>query len=77
MSELWRDIPGYEKMYQVSSEGRVKQLEHASQVRTKDGSFQYRTRPEKILASSIRSGGYPAVTLRKLGKPKIFLIIPK
>ena len=27
MSEVWRDIEGYERRYQVSSMGRVKRLE--------------------------------------------------
>lgn len=35
MSEEWRDVVGYEGLYQVSSEGRVKSLERV--VKRKDG----------------------------------------
>ena len=28
MKEIWKDIPGYEKMYQVSNYGRIKSLNY-------------------------------------------------
>lgn len=31
--EIWRDIKGYEGLYQVSNEGRVKSLERKTQHR--------------------------------------------
>lgn len=30
MQEIWKDIPGYEGLYQVSNKGRVKSLERYS-----------------------------------------------
>lgn len=54
MEEVWKDIPGYEGLYQVSNMGRVKSL-----PRTKIVVREY---PSKILATSL-SNGYPTVTL--------------
>lgn len=53
--EEWRSIPGYEKTYQVSSEGRVKSI---PRPRTKGG----------LLAIKQGKRGYPAVTLVQDGK---------
>ena len=58
--EEWRDIKGYEGLYQVSSEGRVKSLKFGK---------------EKILKGYLRKkDGYSQVTLRKNGKQKLCLI---
>ena len=44
MSEIWKDIEGYEGLYQVSSYGRIKSLE-----RTIKNSHRSYVREEKIL----------------------------
>ena len=55
MSEIWRDIKGYEGRYQVSSMGRVKTVErHKS-----DG----RRQPEAIRKTQIDHRGYEFVLL--------------
>lgn len=51
--EIWKDIKGYEGLYQVSNLGRVKSLENRSNHKK-----------EKILASHIRNQYY-SVTLYK------------
>jgi hypothetical protein len=53
MEEIWKDIPGYEGLYQVSTLGRIKSL---------------RFNKEKILNPALSSGRYLCVGLRKDGK---------
>ena len=55
MSEVWRDIEGYEGLYQVSDQGRVK-------------SFKWNK--ERFLKPSMDKDGYLLVTLCAGGKPK-------
>lgn len=61
--EIWKDIPDYEGLYQVSNLGRVKRL--PSVVRGKLGSV--RNMPERILAPVLQKIGYFAVKLSKDG----------
>ena len=62
MEEIWKDIKGYENIYQISSYGRVKSLKRISDCG--------RHLPEKILKAG-NSHGYKSVTLRKNGASKI------
>jgi hypothetical protein len=55
--EIWKDVIGYEGLYQVSSLGRVKSLSYN------------KTGKEKIL-SPCRRMGYPSVILYKYGNKK-------
>ena len=55
--EIWKDIEGYEGLYQVSSEGRVKAL--AKTLLYSDGRlYNYK---EKILKYSTGTSGYPTL----------------
>lgn len=66
--EMWRDIPKYEGMYQVSSLGRVKSLSRLFNR----GRGQY-LRPPIIMTPPINGHGYRQVTLYdKDGKGKIY-----
>lgn len=56
--EEWKDIPGYEGLYQVSSMGRVKRF--------------YKKSKERIRNPSIDSNGYRRLGLWKKGKEKGF-----
>ena len=58
-TEVWKDIKGYEGLYQVSNMGRVKSL--GRMVASKKGSKQYRK--ERILKPWTNRGGYLQVTL--------------
>ena len=58
MEEIWVDIKGYEGLYQVSNQGRVKRL--------------YKNGKIRILKPSLDNNGYLYVTLSKNNKPKIF-----
>lgn len=60
--EIWKDVEGYEGLYQVSSEGRVKSLGNN------------KTRKEKILKNCKDKDGYLYVLLCKEGKKKYFTI---
>lgn len=55
---MWKDIKGYEGLYQVSNRGEVKSLNYNH------------TRKEKILSSNNRGGGYLCVRLCKKGRVK-------
>lgn len=47
MTEVWKDIPGYEGRYQVSDQGRVRSVDRLTSVNSgKDGRKSY-TRKEK------------------------------
>src|SRR3990167_7189777 len=64
LNESWRDIPGYENLYQVSSFGRVKRLSHFSINR---GNRHFLK--EIIMKTPITgNGGYPRFNARKEGK---------
>ena len=56
--EIWRDIEGYEGLYQVSDQGRVKSLGHKLR------------KSERILKPVVRHDGYQVVGLYTGGKPK-------
>lgn len=67
MNEIWKDIEGYEGLYEISNLGRVKSLSKMS------GSCM---RKEKILNSKNRltKDGYARVNLYKEGKGKDFRV---
>lgn len=60
MKEIWKDIKGYEGLYQISNLGRVKSLQR--KVKNKNG---YRIIKEKILCNYKNNNGYYCVNLRK------------
>jgi hypothetical protein len=52
--ETWKDVKGYESIYQISDLGRIKSLKR--KVSCKNGSF--RELPEKIIIPLLTSRGY-------------------
>lgn len=69
-NEVWKDIPAYEGLYQVSNFGKVKTL-------TKEIKSPRNTRRiimEKILKPNLRKDNYYIVCLNKEGKSKSFYI---
>lgn len=64
--EVWKDIEGYEGIYQVSDLGRVKRLE-STVVRKKQGNF---TKPEKLMKPHVTPKGYLRLQLSKEGSIK-------
>lgn len=69
MEEVWKDIRGYEQVYQVSNLGRVKSLE-----RVVDFGRSYRTVHEMILKQYIQNNGYVWVGLHKNNTQKRMLV---
>ena len=69
MKEIWKEILGYEGLYQVSNCGNVKSL---SRTITK-GNITYATK-DKLLKQSIDTVGYPYVNLSDYKKQKTFRV---
>ena len=65
MVEVWKDVPGYEGLYQVSSTGNVKSLPKMCGFRKDKG---------KILSPFINTSGYELVTLCKNNNQKHFQV---
>ena len=70
MEEIWKDIEGYENLYQISNFGRVKSL--SRKIKPYAGGFYYSK--EKIMQGSDNGKGYIVVSLFKKGKRKDFKI---
>jgi hypothetical protein len=68
--EIWKDIKGYESLYQVSNLGRVKSLEKKDYMHLNKC---YRIKKEIILRYSI-SNNYRSVSLYRNKKQKTFSI---
>lgn len=73
--EKWREIVGYEGLYQISSYGRIKRVKHWKNQRTsrKNKYYNYRELPEKIL-SPYKHGRYDAISLSKDRKVTTYLV---
>ena len=65
MKEIWKDIEGYEGLYQVSNLGKVKSLKRMIKKRKCE---------ELIKIASITNKGYYRLPLCKCGKVKYFHI---
>lgn len=70
MQEMWKDIAGYEGLYQVSNRGRVKSLARYSHK----GSRSVQKLKERILKSGVRKDNYLTVVLRKDGNSTSYLV---
>lgn len=69
MTEEWRDIPGYEGLYQASNLGRVKSLAR-NMVEFHKATRYVRNYPERILSQGDDGNGYKLCWLSKGGKGK-------
>ena len=66
MKEIWKDIKGYEGLYQISNIGRVKSLDRIVKSRY-DSTSLFK---ERLLTPQRDTRGYKHVSLRKEGKSK-------
>ena len=65
MQEIWKDVPEYEGLYQVSNFGRVKSFRESA---------KFKKPKELILKSSLINSGYAVVTLYKENSKRKFQI---
>ena len=70
MTEEWRDVPGYEGMYQVSDLGRVRSLDRV--VGHRYGGT--RRMKGRVLRQVPNQGGYLQVFLSRDSKPRNFAV---
>lgn len=70
MNEIWKDIYGYDGVYQISNLGNIKSLDHL--VIQSNG--MKRIQRGRILSKSKSIKGYLRVSLSKLKKNKHFFI---
>lgn len=68
--EVWKDIPGYEGLYQVSNKGRVRSIRREI-VRTNNSNYYL---DGKILSPSYGGNKYPSVNLWRNKTYKTFTI---
>lgn len=67
--ECWRDIKGYEGLYQVSNFGRIKAL-----PKKRNNGTGYYIQKEKIMKPQLKNKRYLGIYLTKEGKHKNYLI---
>jgi hypothetical protein len=67
--EIWKDIEGYEGIYQISSFGRIKCLSRKRKYRNYE-----KTIDEYIRNPEIHTKGYLRITLSLLGETKRFFV---
>lgn len=68
MEETWKDIPGYEELYQASSEGRIRSKRRA-RYRIRNGvTERFGMTKERVLKEAFNKNGYGHVVLRRNGK---------
>ena len=70
MKEIWRSVKGFEGVYEVSSEGRIKSKKHV--IVRRDGK-KY-TVKEKLLKPYVDKDGYLRVELNHKGKAGKFYV---
>ena len=74
INEIWKDIPGYEGLYQVSTMGRVRSLDVIQEYRYMDGRSSKRLHKGRILKPYAFVDGFLTVTLYKEGVREVFLV---
>lgn len=65
--EAWRDVRGFEGLYEVSDLGRVRIKEHWVDVHLKSGKVYRRHRNQRLMSIAKNTNGYRQVTLTKDG----------
>ena len=70
MNEIWRDIPGFEGLYQASTFGRIRSLDIEKEYHPKNRKSYKKTLKGKVLKQFKHAEGYMVVGLYKDGKKK-------
>lgn len=74
MQEVWKDIKGFEGLYQVSNLGKVKRLERKTENKSVYGSNKYAIIKERAVKTYKHKNGYERVQIYKNKKRYIFSI---
>lgn len=72
--EEWKDIQGYEGIYQISNHGRVRSVDRIGYQKHWQGGISRYLHKGKILIQTIRPGGYMCINLKKNGHVKTYNI---
>ena len=73
--EEWRDIPGFEGLYQVSDWGRVKSLGREVDTKNQYGVVSRRRIRDRIIKPALQKNGYLRVSLYDVShKPKSYSV---
>lgn len=67
--EIWKDIPGYECLYQASTDGQIRSVDRIVHQDGR-GSFDGH-RKGRVLKQRMQNGGYLIVVLSKVGHKKV------
>lgn len=75
MREIWKDIDGYEGLYQISDLGKIKSLQRWKPNHNQTGfTGTFKLLEEKILKPKVDRKGYLFVELHKNGKSKHYKV---
>ena len=70
MEEIWKDIQGYEGLYQISNLGNVKTLHYGQKVHN----HNWESTPSRLLKQKTSTSGYQRVELYKKDSRKCFYV---
>lgn len=73
-AEIWKDVSGYEGMYQVSTFGRIRTVSHSVTSRSRNGTPYLLNVPARIKKATRGSDGYYDISLYKNNQPKYFSV---
>ncbi|MBO0479613.1 NUMOD4 motif-containing HNH endonuclease [Vagococcus fluvialis] len=71
MNEIWKDVLGYEGLYEVSSLGRIRSSKDKTTHSERHGARKWQ---QRIFKQKTDKNGYKRVTLYKNKSPKDFLV---
>ena len=72
--EVWRELPGYEEIYEVSSLGNVRSLDRLEFVSSKRTGGHFRKRKGQNLSPTEGNMGYMQIALNRGGVVKLCLV---
>lgn len=74
--EIWKDIKGFEGLYQVSNLGNIKSMSHTVTMPHRDGGTRTRTRTfvGRKISQWLSKRGYYCVTLKNRGYKRHFTV---